>query len=731
MSEISFDERSCTWLLGMAKSSYGIGLTGERRQPSHLHWGRPLDQTALGQIGAELDRSGRGEETALEYVAWGGLRYDEPSLKVEYADGTRAVEWQLVDARIGREGDASTLVFELADLAYPLRAELCYRIFDDSDVLERWARIVNVGEAGTIVLRQAHSANWWMPERGDWRLTYLHGGWGREDQPVERVLAPGKTVLESRRGVTSSQLQPFFALDPEGSASEAVGEVFSGQLAWSGSWKFVVETTSGGTVHVSGGLNEFDAPYELSAGSALVLPVFAGCYTTQGFGEMSRTWHDYELRHVLSHRSRPGGSPSFPSPVGPGPLGPTEDLPALRPVLYNSWEATEFSISEQREIELAELAAEMGVELFVVDDGWFVGRRDEHAGLGDWTVDLDKFPRGLGPLVQRVTKLGMGFGLWVEPEMVNPDSNLYRAHPDWVYHFENRSRTESRYQLVLNLGRKDVADWVFAAVDRLLSEQDISFIKWDMNRPFSEPGWPEKVGSNPERAWVDHVGNLYDIFDRLRAAHPKVMFESCSSGGGRADIGILSRTEHVWTSDNTDAWDRIAMQEGFSYAHAAIAMAAWVTDSPNTHTGRRLPLRYRFHVAMAGALGIGGNLTAWSSAERAEAKDLVAIYKAVRPTVQHGRSYRLASTRTGTLGAVEYISRDGADVVVLAWTGVRRFRPTLPNQRVRLAGLEPTALYRDGETGQCYLGAVLEEIGLHFPDATDFASMLWHFERAP
>jgi len=730
MSEISFDERSSTWLLRMAKSSYGIGLTGERRLPRHLHWGRPLDHKALGEIGTEMGRSGTSEEEPLEYVAWGGLRYDEPSIKVEYPDGTRATEWELVGSGVRREVDASTLVLELADVAYPLRAEVCYRVFDDSDVLERWVKLVNVGEEGTIVVHQAHSANWWVPERGNWRLTYLHGGWGRETQPVERALAPGKTVLESRRGVTSHQLQPFFALDPDGAASEVHGEVFSGQLAWSGSWKLVVETTGTGKVHVSGGLNDFDAPYELSAGTALVLPVFTGCYTSEGFGDMSRTWHEYELRHVLSNRSRPGGSPSFPAPA-PRRLGPTGDLPPLRPVLYNSWEATEFSVNEQREAELAELAAEVGVELFVVDDGWFVGRRDEHAGLGDWTVDLEKFPRGLGPLVERVTQLGMGFGLWVEPEMVNPDSDLYRAHPEWAYHFANRSRTESRNQLVLNLGRDDVAEWVFATVDRLLSEQDITFIKWDMNRPFSEPGWPERVGSNPERAWVDHVRNLYDILDRLRAAHPKVAFEACSSGGGRADVAIISRSEQVWTSDNTDAWDRVAIQEGFSYAHAPMAMAAWVTDSPNIHTGRRLPLRYRFHVAMAGCLGIGGNLTEWSSAELAETKALIATYKEIRPTVQHGLAYRLASTRTGTLGAVEYLSRDGTDVVVLAWSGVRRFRPTLPAHRVRLAGLERSALYRDVETGQCHLGAVLEEIGVHFPDTADFSSMLLRLARVP
>ena len=249
-------------------------------------------------------------------------------------------------------------------------------------------------------------------------------------------------------------------------------------------------------------------------------------------------------------------------------------------MLYNSWEATKFAVNEKGG-RLADLAAEIGAELFVADDGWFVGRHDDRAGLGDWTVDLAKFPGGLGPLVDRVTKLGMGFGIWVEPEMVSPDSDLYRSHPDWVFHFPNRSRTESRNQLVLNLARDDVADWVLATVDRLLSDHNISFVKWDMNRPFSEPGWPEMVGGNPERAWVDHVHNLYDVLDRLRAAHPQVAIESCSGGGGRADIGILSRTEQVWTSDNTDAWDRVAIQEG---SPTRMPPSPWWPGSPTAPT---------------------------------------------------------------------------------------------------------------------------------------------------
>ena len=731
---VTFDKHSSTWLLQMANSSYGLGLIGERQLPWHLHWGRLLGHSDLGEIAAAGSgivgevQSGWGHEDPLEYVGWGGQRYDEPSLKVEYADGTRGIEWHLVASDVAREAEATTLVLSLADLVYPLRVELCYRTFEGSDVLERWVRLAHRGDQGSIVVRLAHSANWWMPVRGWWRLTSLHGGWGWETQPAQRVLGHEKVVLESRRGTTSHELQPFFALDPEGVATESDGEVYSGQLAWSGSWKIVVETTASGRAHVSGGWNDYDAPLELLPGAELVLPVFVGSYVSEGgFGQMSRVWHDYELSHVLSHRSRSGGSPSFPATPRSGPSELAGALPSPRPVLYNSWEATNFDVNEVEQIQLAEIAAELGVELFVVDDGWFVGRRDDRAGLGDWTVDPEKFPQGLGPLMDRVTELGMGLGIWVEPEMVNPDSNLYRSHPDWVFHFANRARSEWRNQLVLNLGRDDVAAWVYSTMDRLLKDQDISFVKWDMNRHFSEPGWPAMVGKNPERAWVAHVQNLYAILDRLRAAHPRVAFESCSGGGGRADVGILSRTEQVWTSDNTDAWDRIAIQEGFSYVHAPMAMTAWVTDSPNPLTGRSLPLRYRFHVAMAGTLGIGGDLTKWSSAELAEAKTLVSTYKAIRPVVQHGSLYRLASTRSGPLGAVQYTGRDRDEVVVLAWTGVRHYRPR--PARLRLFSLERDALYRDLDSGQEHRGAVLEEIGLPLPDGLDFASMLVRLRR--
>jgi alpha-galactosidase len=399
-------------------------------------------------------------------------------------------------------------------------------------------------------------------------------------------------------------------------------------------------------------------------------------------------------------------------------------------VLYNSWEATAFAVSEDSQAHLAGLAAGIGAECFVVDDGWFPGRHHDRAGLGDWTIDRDKFPRGLDPLIDKVNGLGMGFGLWIEPEMVNPDSDLYRAHPDWVYHFPNRARTQWRNQLVLNLARQDVADWVYQTLDRLLSEHNITFVKWDMNRHFAQPGWPGEAGGNPRRIWTGHVHSLYRILDGLRASHPSVAFESCSGGGGRVDLGILSRVDQVWTSDNTDAWDRMRIQEGFSQAYSPQVMMAWVTDSPNPLTGRELPLSFRFHVAMAGALGIGGHLARWSEAELAEAAELVETYKTIRPVIQGGALYRLASAFTGPLGAAQYLSAGAADIVLLAWWGPRQYGD--PPPRVRLAALEPGARYTDAGSGAVHLGGTLMSDGIELPgaDRYGYGSALIRLKRA-
>jgi alpha-galactosidase len=748
------DEREQSWLLEMRSTGYAFGLADTGAAVRHWYWGPALPRAA---VAAARVTPGRWEqhfslsrEAPDEYVPWGGLRYDEPTLRAEFADGTRAVEWRYSGQRVSRAGEACTLEVDLADPAYGLQVTLYYRIWDGFDVVERWAAIRNDGDRQPVTIRQALSANWWMPAGRRWRLRYLHGGWAAETQLTDATVGPGKLVLESRRGTTGHHLNPWFTLDPDGASTETSGEVWSAALAWSGSWKIVCETTPAGRVHVCGGWNDFDWAHELAPGEDLVLPVFAGLYSGGGFGAASREWHAWQRAHVLGRGERTALAwPTWPAPAAPAasaspaasaaptaPTAPTApDAPAaaagqpeLRPVLYNSWEATGFAVSEDGQARLAELAAQIGAECFVVDDGWFAGRNNDRAGLGDWTPDPVKFPRGLTPLIERVKALGMRFGLWVEPEMVNPDSDLYRAHPDWVYHFANRARTQRRNQLVLNLARPDVADWVFRTLDGLLSANDIGFVKWDMNRPFAEPGWPEQAGRNPERIWTEHVRNLYAILDGLRAAHPGTDFESCSGGGGRVDLGILGRVQQVWTSDNTDAWDRVAIQEGFTQVYPAQVMAAWVTDSPNFLTGRRLPLSFRFHVAMAGALGIGGDLLRWDAAELAEAARLVAVYKEIRPVIQRGSLYRVASARTDPVGASEYLSADGSEVVVLCWWGPGQLGGRL--FRLRLAGLDPDARYTDADTGAEHLGAALMNVGLDQPGGADFGSALIRMRRS-
>lgn len=363
----------------------------------------------------------------------------------------------------------------------------------------------------------------------------------------------------------------------------------------------------------------------------------------------------------------------------------------------------------------------------MVDDGWFGGRTSDRAGLGDWWPNRDRFPKGLAPLIEQVHRLGMRFGLWVEPEMVNPGSDLYRAHPDWVLHQPHRRRTEIRNQLVLNFARPDVADWAHGWLDRLLAEHEIDFLKWDMNRAFTEAGWP--ASDDPDRLWFDHIAAVYGIIDRLRADHPRLRIETCASGGGRVDLGILGRTDQAWASDNTDPVDRIVIQHGYGQVYPAVTMGAWASESPNPLTRRQAPLRFRFHVAMAGALGLSGNLREWSAQERREAAALVTAYQRVRHVIQHGALYRLTPARVEGTTAVQYVSQDGTESVVLGWRPLARHGQ--PDPPLRLAGLDPDARYEQVGPGTLHHGAVLLHHGLSLDlPRGDHASTLLHLRRA-
>ncbi|MDX3728444.1 alpha-galactosidase [Streptomyces caniscabiei] len=690
MLEIGADGR--TWILTGPRSSYALRLT-ENDELLHLHWGPRIALADAEELAVRQQLPYWPFEAPVdgheEYPVEGGPRFTRPALSVR-TDERRGTEWTFREYEA--DGDELRLRFTDDGLGITLH----YRMRDD--VVERWVTLVNEGPA--VELLRADSATWTLPRREEepWRLSQLHGRWAAESRLVRADLTYGEKVIGSRRGHTGHQHLPWVALDTD--ATEERGEVYGCALGWSGSWRIAVAQLPDARVQITGGAGYDESGLlRLETGGTFTTPVFAGLWSDGGFGGASRAWHAYQRAYVIP------------------------DADQDRPVLFNSWEATEFDISEEQQEALARRAAAIGVELFVVDDGWFGARTSDRAGLGDWTPNPDRFPKGLWPLAERVHSLGMQFGIWVEPEMVNPDSELYRAHPEWAQFQPGRKRTELRNQLVLNLAREDVQEYLWERLDTLLSSAPIDYVKWDFNRCFTDAGWPGEP--YPQKLWVEHVHAFYALLDRLRAAHPGVAFESCSGGGGRIDLGVMTRTDQVWTSDNTDPLDRLAIQHGFSQIHPARAMAAWVTDSPNNQlNGRVSSLRFRFVSAMAGVLGVGGDLTEWSEEELAEAREWVELYKEIRPVVQRGDLYRLRPP-TGGLSAVQYVHGD--EVVVLAWLQAQHYgEPLAP---LRLRGLDPTRTYECCETGEKHRGAVLAHHGLPTGLRGDFDATIIRLRR--
>jgi len=668
-SDIHYDDASKVFRIDAGGVTYAFGISNvDELQP--VYWGRQLNSgdkfpaTLTKPEAASFDSP--TTTTPNEYVGWGGGLYVEPALKVNYPDGNRDLVLHYVSHVI--KGNELTIM--LKDIDRDLFVELHYVVDDETGILGRSAVIMNKTQT-PVMVEDAAAATWSLPRGTDYSLRYLTGRWAGEDNLQKQAIRPGETVLESKRGSTGHQNNPWFAIERGDNSDEETGDVWFGALAWSGSWRITVEQDQLQQIRVTGGFNPFDFGYKLLPGKQLETPVFYGGYSHHGIGGASRLLHRFELAKIV-------------------PEAPT---PRPRPVIYNSWEATGFNVDEPGQEALAEKAASIGVERFIMDDGWFGQRKDDHAGLGDWYVNQEKFPQGLKPLIDKVHSLGMDFGLWVEPEMVNPDSDLYRKHPDWVLNFTGRPRTEQRNQMVLNLARKDVRDYVFGFLDNILSHNQIAFLKWDYNRNWSEPGWPAVAPDEQKAVYVEYVRNLYGILRDLHAKYPQVEIESCSGGGGRVDLGILGLTDEVWPSDNTDPFDRLRIQDGFTYAYSPGVMMAWVTDSPSWANNRTTSVTYRFLSSMQGSLGVGANLNHWTPAEFATAKELIVAYKGVRETVQHGSLYRLVSPRDGSEESVtESVSMDKKQGVL--FTFLHSSHMGYPFPRVYLRGLNPTTEYR-------------------------------------
>jgi alpha-galactosidase len=665
---ILYDEKAHTFRLDGAGVSYVLGVN-QNGEVQTLYWGKRLQ--LADQIPSARAEAGTSafdlpvNATPQEFAGWGGGLVVVPNLKITFPDGNRDLVLHYASHAI-RD---NTLTVSLKDISRDVSVDLIYRMDEETGVLARSAHIENRTRQ-PFTIEQVFAATWNLGASNDYQLRYLTGRWAGEWNLQQVPLHPGKIVLESRRGSTGDEVNPWFAIERSSQPDQDVGDVWFGALGWSGSWQINVETDWQNRVRITGGYTPFDFSYVLAPGQSLQTPEFYSGYSHDGIGGASRLLHRFELDSIV-------------------PQAPHR---RLRPILYNSWEATGFDVNEAGQEALAEKAASIGVERFVMDDGWFGQRKDDQAGLGDWYVNPQKFPHGLRPLIDKVHGLGMDFGLWVEPEMVSPNSDLYRKHPDWVLNFTDRPRTEGRHQLVLNLARDDVKAYVYGFLDQLLSENDISFLKWDYNRNWSEPGWPAAPLEKQKEVYVRYVQNLYSILAELRQKHPHVEIESCSGGGSRVDLGILRLTDELWPSDNTDPFDRLSIQDGFTYAYAPGVMMAWVTDSPNWMNGRSTSLEYRFLSSMQGSLGIGANLNKWTPEDFAAAKKLIAEYKAVRATVQNGALYRLISPVGGSNYSVtESVNRDGHEAVVFAF--LHSSQDGQPYPQLYLRGLDPNVVY--------------------------------------
>lgn len=660
---VTFDATNKIFRLDGGDVTYAMGING-RGELQSVYWGERLAASDVLPAPAPVSFADEMNDTPQEFPGWGGGALDEPALKATFPDGNRDLVLHYTSHVI----DGNELRVTLQDISREIYVILKYSMDPATGILARSATIEN-RTAAKVLLEQAEAASWNLPARTDYSLRYLAGRWGAEFQLQSQKIEPGRIVLESRRGSTGHQSSPWFAVE-RGDVTETQGSVWFGALAWSGSWRMTVEQDPMRQVRITGGFNPFDFGYQLPPGESLETPVFYGGFTDFGMGEASRLMHHFELTNIL----------------------PQAPKPQPRPVLYNSWEATNFNVDEKGQELLAEKAAAIGVERFVMDDGWFGQRKDAHAGLGDWYVNPEKFPHGLTPLIAKVHSLGMDFGLWVEPEMVNPDSDLYRKHPDWIINMTGRPRSESRNQMVLNLARPEVRSYVLGFLNKLLSENDISFLKWDLNRVWSEPGWPEVAPEEQKKLYVTYIRNYYSILQELRAKYPKLEIESCSGGGGRVDLGVLHYVDEVWTSDNTDPFDRLLIQDGFTYAYTPGVMMAWVTDSPNWYNQRVTSLQYRFLSSMQGSLGIGANLAKWSPEDFAIAKQMIAAYKSIEEVVQHGSLYRLVSPRNESeIAATESVALDKSKAIAFIFLHSQQMRYPIPN--ISLQGLDHDAIY--------------------------------------
>lgn len=682
---IRYLEKQNLLILETERTSYWIGLAYPA--PVCLHWGRkiaPEDADMFEPIGGHSSFDTESWRERMEYPAFDGRTFENVSLKAD-------VPLNLRTTGVRVQGQQAEIT--LADEANVMEVCLMYRVFEDCDVIEKRARLT--ANAPVRLTRMDSGACLLPHEAKPWTAHYVVGAWAGEFRRRTAKLEEGELRLQSVRGMSGPHMNPF--LIAANSEDEETGEAYGVALGWSGCWQITASSTVFGNHRITAGLNDADLVCPMERGECFETPPMVLCMSAEGMGALSRRMHDFER----------------------DPLKPNRPP---RRVLYNSWEATQFDVRADAQMRLAERASRMGVELFVVDDGWFGARHSDRAGLGDWTVNPEKFPNGLEELIDRVHALGMDFGLWVEPESVNPDSDLYRTHPDWIHRLDGREPLTQRNQYLLDFGKPEVERFALDMLRGLLNTYAIRYLKWDMNRAMTDV-----CESLTPFARERHVLALYRILDALEKEFPDVDIEACSGGGARVDLGMAKRTAQFWVSDNTDPFDRLFIQEGYTLMYAPMMMSCWVTDTPADGRRRgRADWRYKFHAAMCGTLGVGADISRLSDEEMALFTAEIARYKTWRHVVQNGDLYRLQHPSGGNVAATEYVSKDQNEAVLFLFMHSRKYGEVIP--RVRLRALREDARYFCKETGKTYAGKTLMNLGLSAELNGDFDSGVFYFQ---
>ena len=727
---ISFDKSTKTFYLDGKSTTYAFFID-HRGYLEHLYFGKKIGhdyllfnramggRTAAAQIpGDEQDYLNSYHYMASELTMHGLGDFREPCVHLENAEGDRLCDLLYSSHEIVEEkpklagmpamrNGGTTLIVHLRDEYTDFAADLFYTVYDDEDVVAR--RVVYRNERDErVVLRRAYSFNFTLPSQR-YNCITLYGSWAKERQIDRTPLHHGVFSIDSKRSTSSAAINPFLAL-VDRDATEESGSAYGISLIYSSSFVLKAEGINDGRTNVLGGINDFDFRWILESGESFATPEVILAYSDEGIGGMSRVLHDAMRDYLIA--------PQYAK--------------SARPIVINNWEGTYMDFNAEKLKAIASAVVGTGIDTFVLDDGWFGERYDDRAGLGDWYINKTKLPGGLHEVIEHVNSLGMRFGLWFEPEMVNPDSDIFRAHPEYAIGSPQRPHCLTRHQCVMDITREDVRDYIVESVNKIIDEHNIEYVKWDYNRNVTES---YSVGRDPELQGEfahRYALGFYDLCERIVEAHPDVLFEGCASGGARFDAGVLYYFPQIWTSDDSDAEERTKIQYGTSIAYPLSAMSCHISVVPNHQTGRVTDMKTRADIAHLGATGYELDTSSFTDEDRALTAEQVKEYKAMEDLVLEGDLYRLDNPLVGNYFAFMLVSKDKTHAEVTYYRRMSGIGTSFANEikYTALRGLAPEKKYYCPELGLILSGSTLMNVGIALQfEQKDFTTLKLHFEE--